>query len=60
MGKTAMTQTASRFIDPVEKHIRQARKASGSQPEHPILSCTLGDARNLAIEAMVEEWQQVR
>ena len=35
------------LIDPVEKHVRQARQASGSQSEHPLASANLGDARSL-------------
>ena len=35
------------LIDPVEKHVKQARQASGSQPEHPLASATQGDARSL-------------
>ena len=33
------------LVDPVEKHIEQAREASSAQPEHPLASETLGDAR---------------
>ena len=36
------------LIDPVEKHVRQAREASGSQPGHPLASATRGDARSLS------------
>lgn len=35
------------LIDPVEKHIEQAREASRAQPEHPVASVSLGDARSL-------------
>jgi len=35
------------LIDPVPKHIEAAKKASGRQPENPIASITLGDARAL-------------
>lgn len=35
------------LIDPVEKHVRQAREASGSQPDHPLASVTPGDASSL-------------
>ena len=35
------------LIDPVEKHVRQAREASESQPRHPLASAALGDARSL-------------
>jgi len=35
------------FIDPVEKHVEQAKKASRVQPDHPLASVALGDARKL-------------
>ena len=35
------------LIDPVEKHVKQARQASRAQPEHPLASATQGDARSL-------------
>lgn len=35
------------LIDPVEKHVRQAREASGSQRDKPLASVTRGDARAL-------------
>ena len=35
------------LIDPVVKHIEQAREASGAQPLHPLASATVGDARSL-------------
>ena len=35
------------FIDPVEKHVTQARQASEAQPQHPLASVMLGDARSL-------------
>ena len=35
------------LIDPVEKHVKQARQASRSQSEHPLASATQGDARSL-------------
>lgn len=35
------------LIDPVAKHIRQARQASISQPDHPLASIVQGDARKL-------------
>ena len=35
------------LVDPVEKHVRQAREASESQPRHPLASVALGDARSL-------------
>jgi ubiquinone/menaquinone biosynthesis C-methylase UbiE len=33
--------------DPVQHHIEQARAASARQPNHPIASCSVGDARNI-------------
>ena len=38
------------LIDPVPLHVEQAQAASGRQPDHPIASCTLGDARQLDVE----------
>jgi ubiquinone/menaquinone biosynthesis C-methylase UbiE len=35
------------LIDPVPKHIEQARAASARQPEHPLASAEVGDARHL-------------
>ena len=35
------------LIDPVAKHVEQARQASRSQPDHPLASATQGDARSL-------------
>ena len=35
------------LVDPVEKHVKQAREASESQPCHPLATATLGDARSL-------------
>jgi ubiquinone/menaquinone biosynthesis C-methylase UbiE len=35
------------LVDPVPLHIEQAQAASAAQPEAPIASCTLGDARRL-------------
>ena len=35
------------LVDPVDKHVRQAREASESQPHHPLASVTQGDARSL-------------
>src|SRR5579864_7521967 len=36
------------LIDPVPKHIEQARAASAQQPQHPLVSAEVGDARRLA------------
>jgi len=35
------------LIDPVPKHVEQARAASALQPEHPVASAEVGDARHL-------------
>ena len=35
------------LVDPVDLHIEQAKEASSQQPEHPIASISLGDARAL-------------
>lgn len=35
------------LLDPVPKHVEQARAASGQQPEHPLASAEIGDARHL-------------
>ena len=35
------------LIDPVPKHVEQARAASAQQPEHPLASAEVGDARRL-------------
>jgi ubiquinone/menaquinone biosynthesis C-methylase UbiE len=35
------------LIDPVPKHVEQARAASRQQPDHPLASAELGDARQL-------------
>ncbi|MFX1339679.1 MAG: class I SAM-dependent methyltransferase [Promethearchaeota archaeon] len=35
------------LIDPVPLHIKQAIEYSNNQPDSPIASCTIGDARNL-------------
>ncbi len=36
------------LIDPVPKHVEQARVASVQQPEHPLASVGVGDARQLS------------
>src|SRR5580704_17851540 len=36
------------LIDPVPKHVEQARAASAAQPEHPLASAEVGDARRLS------------
>jgi ubiquinone/menaquinone biosynthesis C-methylase UbiE len=43
------------LVDPVPKHLEQARQASRAQPEAPIASFTLGDARRLEFEAAVAD-----
>ena len=35
------------LVDPVDLHVEQAKAASNQQPEHPIASVSLGDARAL-------------
>jgi len=35
------------LIDPVQKHVEQARKAASAQAEHPLASAEIGDARSL-------------
>jgi ubiquinone/menaquinone biosynthesis C-methylase UbiE len=35
------------LLDPVPKHVEQARRASTLQPEHPLASAEVGDARKL-------------
>ena len=35
------------LIDPVPKHVEQARAASAQQPQHPLASAEIGDARHL-------------
>ena len=40
------------LVDPVDLHIEQAKKASNQQPEHPIASVSLGDARALRFSSM--------
>lgn len=35
------------LLDPVPKHVEQARAASARQPEHPLASAEVGDARRL-------------
>jgi ubiquinone/menaquinone biosynthesis C-methylase UbiE len=36
------------LVDPVPRHVRQAQAASAAQPDSPLTSCSLGDARRLA------------
>jgi ubiquinone/menaquinone biosynthesis C-methylase UbiE len=38
------------LVDPVRKHVDQARKASNSQPDYPLASIIQGDARSLRRE----------
>ena len=35
------------LVDPVPRHVEQARAASAAQPEHPLASATVGGARSL-------------
>ena len=43
------------LVDPVPRHIEQARQASAAQPETPIASCILGDARQLEFDDEIAE-----
>lgn len=43
------------LIDPVLKHIEQAQATSSRQPEHPIASFTVGDARRLKFSDTVAD-----
>jgi len=36
------------LVDPVARHIKQAQAASSQQPDHPLASAAVGDARQLA------------
>jgi ubiquinone/menaquinone biosynthesis C-methylase UbiE len=38
------------LVDPVPRHVEQAKEASRAQPNRPIASCTIGDARELEFE----------
>ena len=40
------------LVDPVDLHIEQAKEASGQQPQHPIASISLSDARALRFSSM--------
>ena len=40
------------LVDPVDLHIEQAKEVSNQQPEYPIASISLGDARALRFSAM--------
>ena len=40
------------LVDPVDLHIKQAKEASDRQPEHPIASISIGDARSLRFSSM--------
>ena len=40
------------LVDPVDLHIEQAKDASNQQPDHPIASISLGDARDLRFSSM--------
>lgn len=43
------------LVDPVPLHIQQAQAASDAQPEKPIASCTVGDARDLEFDDQVAD-----
>ncbi len=38
------------LVDVVPLHVTQAQDASDAQPDHPLASCTVGDARDLAAD----------
>jgi ubiquinone/menaquinone biosynthesis C-methylase UbiE len=38
------------LVDPVARHVEQAQAASQAQPDHPIASCGVGDARSLSFD----------
>ena len=40
------------LVDPVDLHVEQAKEASNQQPEHPIASISLGDARGTPFSSM--------
>jgi SAM-dependent methyltransferase len=42
---------AVHLVDPIPLHVQQARDASERQPDHPIASCQVGDARDLPFES---------
>lgn len=44
----AEREYAVHLVDPVIKHVEQARAASAQQPDHPLASAEVGDARRLA------------
>jgi hypothetical protein len=39
------------LVDPIHLHVEQARDASARQPDHPLESCHIGDARDLPLES---------
>lgn len=43
------------LVDPVPLHINQAKKASNQQPEKPIVSCQVGDARQLEFDSEIAD-----
>jgi ubiquinone/menaquinone biosynthesis C-methylase UbiE len=43
------------LVDPVPRHIEQAKKASDAQSETPIASCTIGDARQLEFDEEIAD-----
>ena len=43
------------LVDPVPLHVCQAQAASNAQPDFPLSSCTVGDARNLEFEAGIAD-----
>ena len=43
------------LVDPVDLHVAQAKESSNQQPEHPIASISLGDARALRFSSMTAD-----
>jgi ubiquinone/menaquinone biosynthesis C-methylase UbiE len=43
------------LVDPVPRLVEQAREASAKQPDAPIVSCTVGDARALEFDAAMAD-----
>ncbi len=51
----AARQYQVHLLDPVPKHVEQARAASAKQPETPLASAQIGDARKLPFEDLSAE-----
>jgi ubiquinone/menaquinone biosynthesis C-methylase UbiE len=43
------------LVDPVPRHVEQAKEASDAQSETPIASCTIGDARQLEFDEEIAD-----